>query len=78
VRGAPHAALACGGFEPSSERGFSHNAVRANVTGSQIRPKISRISRSRKQAGGRALIPKNAFGCRIPAVFRVRFFSRAC
>ena len=24
------------------------------------------------QAGGRALIPKNAFGCRIPAVFRVR------
>src|SRR5712692_6527542 len=26
------------------------------------------------QAGGRVVIPKNAFGCRNPAVFRVRFF----
>src|SRR5258708_1503248 len=26
----------------------------------------------KRRAGGRALIPKNAFGCRIPAVFRVR------
>jgi hypothetical protein len=26
-------------------------------------------------ARGRALFPKNAFGCRIPAVFRVRFFA---
>jgi hypothetical protein len=27
---------------------------------------------SKVRAGGHALIPKNAFGCRIPAVFRVR------
>jgi hypothetical protein len=27
------------------------------------------------QAGGCALIPKDAFGCRIPAVFRVRFLK---
>src|SRR5713101_4066675 len=38
------------GFEPSSRRGFNHDAVRANPTGSQIRLRISRISSSsRKQ-----------------------------
>jgi hypothetical protein len=37
---------ACGGFEPFSARGFSHDAVRANATGSQIRLRISRISSS--------------------------------
>ena len=40
---------ACGGFEPSSRRGFSHDAVRENATGIQIRLRISRISSSRKQ-----------------------------
>jgi hypothetical protein len=29
--GAPHAALACGGFESSSGRGFSHDAVSPNA-----------------------------------------------
>src|SRR6266481_432006 len=48
--GAPHAVLACGGFDSSSGRGFSHDAVRANATGIQIRLRISRISSSsRKQ-----------------------------
>src|SRR5713226_5579325 len=38
------------GFEPSSRRGFNHDAVRANPTGSQIRLRFSRISSSsRKQ-----------------------------
>ena len=27
-------------------------------------------------AGGRVLIPKKAFGCRSPGIFRVRFFVR--
>ena len=40
--GAPHAALACGGFELSSGRGFNHDAATANATGSQIRLRISR------------------------------------
>ena len=35
---------ACGGFEPSSGRGFSHDAVTATATGIQIRLRISRIS----------------------------------
>src|SRR5216684_340618 len=43
------AGQACGGFEPSSRRGFSHDAVRENATGIQIRLRISRISSSRKQ-----------------------------
>src|SRR5712692_10622995 len=47
--GAPHAALACRGFEFSAGRGFSHDAVRANATDIQIRLRISRISSSRKQ-----------------------------
>ncbi len=47
--GCPHAALACGGFEPSSGRGIGHDAVRANATGIQIRLRISRISSSLKQ-----------------------------
>src|SRR6266571_1668569 len=42
-------ALACGGFESSSGRGFNHDAVRPNATGIQIRLRISRISSSRKQ-----------------------------
>ena len=42
----PHAALACGGFESPSGPGFSHDAVRANATGIQIRLRISRISSS--------------------------------
>ncbi len=29
--GAPHAALACGGFEASSGRGFGHDAVRGKL-----------------------------------------------
>src|SRR6266581_6241798 len=41
-------ALACGGFESLSGRGFSHDAVRPNATSIQIRLRISRIS-SRKQ-----------------------------
>ncbi len=46
----PPAALACGGFESSSGRGFSHDAVRPNATGIQVRLSISRISSSsRKQ-----------------------------
>jgi hypothetical protein len=44
IEGAPHAALACGDFESSSGRGFSHDAVRENATGIQIRLRISRIS----------------------------------
>ena len=40
---------ASGGFESSSGRGFSHDAVRANATGIQIRLRTSRISSSRKQ-----------------------------
>src|SRR6266446_4626018 len=48
--GAPYADFACGVFESSSGRGFSHDAVRANATGIQIRLRISRISSSsRKQ-----------------------------
>jgi len=48
--GARHAALACGDFEPSSERGFNHDAVRPSATSTQIRLRISRISSSsRKQ-----------------------------
>ena len=65
--GAPHAALACGGFESSLEPSFRHDAVKPNTTSIQIRLRISRISSSSlKQlwvgAGGRALIPKDAFG----------------
>ncbi len=37
------------GFESSSGRGFSHDAVRPNATAIQIRLRISRISSSRKQ-----------------------------
>src|SRR5437899_3205290 len=33
--GAPHAALACGDFEPSSTRGFSHDVVGANAMGTK-------------------------------------------
>src|SRR5713101_6967209 len=38
-----------GGVESSSGRGFSHDAVRPNATGIQIRLRISRISSSPKQ-----------------------------
>jgi len=37
------------GFELSSGRGFSHDAVGPNATGIQIGLRISRISSSRKQ-----------------------------
>jgi hypothetical protein len=46
--GAPHAALACGGFESSSAPSFSHDAVRPNATSFQIHLRIFSIS-SRKQ-----------------------------
>jgi len=36
------------------------------------RPRFVRAALVYPEAGGRASIPKNAFGCRIPAGFRVR------
>ena len=38
-----------GGFELPSRRGYSHDTVRPNATGIQIRLRISRISSSLKQ-----------------------------
>src|SRR5260370_2852843 len=65
--GCPARRPCMGGFEFSSATSFRHDAVKPNATSIQIRLRISRItSSSLKQlwvgAGGRALIPKDAFG----------------